>query len=45
MISFLRKNQKGPYATHHDDDYLRLINNIKTQQKTIYENAKISDIF
>ena len=37
-------NQKGPYTTHHDDDYLRLINNIRTQQKTNYENAKISDI-
>ena len=39
------KNQKGPYTTHHDDDYLRLINNIKIQQKTNYEIAKISVIF
>ena len=39
------KNQKGPYTTHHDDDYLRLINNIKTQQKTNCENAKMLDIF
>ena len=41
----IEKNQKGPYTTHHDDDYLRLINNINTQQKPDYENAKISDIF
>ena len=41
----IEKNQKGQYTTHHDDDYLRLINNIKTQQKTNYENAKFSDIF
>ena len=41
----IEKNQKGPYTTHHDDDYLKLINNIRTQQKTNYENAKISDIF
>ena len=41
----IEKNQKGPYATHRDDDYLRLINNIKTQQETNYENVKISDIF
>ena len=41
----IERIQKGPYTTHHDDDYLRLINNIKTQQKTNYENAKISDIF
>ena len=41
----IEKNQKGPYTTHPDDDYLRLINNIRPQQKTNYENAKISDIF
>ena len=42
----IEKSQKGPYTTHHDDDDdLRLINNIKTQQKTNYENEKISDIF
>ena len=41
----IEKNQKGPYTIHHDDDYLRLINNLKTQQKTNYKNAKISDIF
>ena len=41
----IEKNQKGPYKTHHDDDYLRLINNIRTQQKTNYENAKLSVIF
>ena len=41
----IEKNQKGPYTIHHDDDYLRLINNIKIQQKQNYENAKISDIF
>ena len=38
-------NQKGPYTTHHDDDYLRLINNINTQQRTNYKNVKISDNF
>ena len=41
----IEKNQKGPYTTHNDDDYLRLINNTRKQQKTNYENAKISDIF
>ena len=41
----IEKNRKGPYTTYHDDDYLRLINNIKTQQKTNYENVRISDIF
>ena len=43
----IEKNQKGPYTTHHDDDYLRLINNIniKTKQQPNYENTKISDIF
>ena len=41
----IAKNQKGPYTIHHDDDYLRLINNIKIEQKQNYENAKISNIF
>ena len=41
----IERNQKGPYTIHHDDDYLRLINNIKTQQRTNYESVKISDIF
>ena len=41
----IEKSPKGPYTTHHDDDYLRWINNIKTQQKTNYNNAKISDYF
>ena len=41
----IEKNQKGPYTIHHDDDYLRLINNITIQQKSNYENTKISDIF
>ena len=41
----IEKYQIGPYTIHYDDDYLRLINNIKTQQKQNYENAKISDIF
>ena len=41
----IEKNQKGPFTTHHDDDYLRLINNIRTKQKPNNENAKISDIF
>ena len=41
----IERNQKRPYTIHHDDYYLRLINNIKTQQKTNYESVKISDIF
>ena len=43
----IEKIQKEPYTTHHDDDYLRLINNIniKTKQQPNYENTKISDIF
>ena len=41
----IEKNQKGPYTIHHDDDYLRLINNITIQQKQNYENTKISDTF
>ena len=41
----IEKNQKGPYTAHHDDDYLRLINSIKTQQKPDSEDAKILDIF
>ena len=41
----LEKNQKGPHTTHQDDDYVRLINNIRPQQKTNYENVKISNIF
>ena len=43
----IKKNQKGPYTTHPDDDYLRLINtiNIKTKQQPNYENTKISDNF
>ena len=24
----IEKNQKGPYTTHHDGDYLRVINNM-----------------
>ena len=39
----IERNQIGPYTIHHDDDYLRLINNIKQEQN--YEKAKISDIF
>ena len=41
----IEKNQKGLCTIHHDDDYLRLINNISIQQKQNYENTKISDIF
>ena len=44
-VLIIEKNQKRPYTTHHDDDYLRLIKNIRTQHKTNYENAKILDIF
>ena len=39
----IEKNQKGPYMVHHDDDYLRLINNVK--QENNYDNAKITDVF
>ena len=39
----IERNQKGPYTVHHDDDYLRLINNIKQEHN--YDNAKITDIF
>ena len=41
----IEKNQNGPYTTHHDDEYLRLINSIKTQHKPDSENAKMTDIF
>ena len=41
----IERNQKRPYTIHLDGDYLRLINNRKTQQKTNYESVKISDIF
>ena len=43
----IEKNQKGPYTTHHDDEYLRLIKNINinTKQQPNHENTKISDIF
>ena len=41
----IEKNQKEHYTVHHDDDYLRLINNITIQQKQNYENTKISDVF
>ena len=39
----IEKNQKGPYTVHHDDNYLRLINNV--QQEHNYDNAKITDTF
>ena len=39
----IEKNQKGPYTVHHDDDHLRLINNVK--QENNYDNAKITDVF
>ena len=39
----IEKNQKGPDTVHHDDDYLRLINNVK--QENNYDNAKITDVF
>ena len=31
----IEKNQKGSYTTHHYDDYLRLINNIRPQKRQI----------
>ena len=39
----IEKNQKGPYTVHHDDDYLRVNNNVK--QENNYDNAKITDVF
>ena len=40
----IERKQIGPYTAIPDDDFLRLINNIKTQ-KSDYENVKISDFF
>ena len=37
----IEKNQKGPYTNSHDDDCLRLLNNIKTNQKPNFENVNI----
>ena len=39
----IERNRKGPYTVHHDDDYPRLINNVK--QENNYDNAKITDVF
>ena len=39
----IERNQKEPYTVHHDDGYLRLINNINQEHN--YDNAKITDIF
>ena len=39
----IERNQKGPYTVHHDDEYLRLINNVK--QENNYNNAKTTDVF
>ena len=41
----MRKTKEEPYNNHYDDDYLRLINSIKVQQKPNYEHVKIADIF
>ena len=39
----INRNQKGPYIDHHDDDYLRLLNNIKSTEPQ-FEKFKINDI-
>ena len=41
MIS---RNQKGQYIEYHDDDYLRLLNNIKSAEPQ-FDSIKIDDIF
>ena len=38
------KNQNGPYIKHHDDDYLRLLNNVQASKQQ-FDNVKITDIF
>ena len=40
----IEKNQKGPYTTHHDDDYLRLINNMNIKTKTAANLRKHENI-
>ena len=37
------RNQKGPYIEHHDDDYLRLLNDIKSAEPK-FQNIKNDDI-
>ena len=37
----IERNQKAPYTIHHDDDYLRLINNIKTHKKHKKQITKV----
>ena len=39
----MKETKKGPYTVHQDDDYLRLMNNIKQEHN--FNNAKITDIF
>ena len=34
------KNQNGPYIKHHDDDYLRLFNNVQASKQE-FDNVKI----
>ena len=40
----ISKNQNGPYLKHHDDDYLRLLNNAQASKQQ-FDNVKINDIF
>ena len=40
----ISQNQLGPFIDHHDDYYLRLLNNINTA-KPKFDNTKIHDIF
>ena len=40
----ISKNQNGPYIKHHDDDYLRFLNNVQASKQQ-FDNVKINDIF
>ena len=40
----ISKNQNGPYIKQHDDDYLRLLNNVQASKQQ-FDNVKINDIF
>ena len=40
----ISKKQNGPYIKHHDDDYLRLLNNVQASKQQS-DNVKITDIF
>ena len=40
----ISRNQNGPYIKHHDDDYLRLLNNVQASKQQ-FGNVKVNDIF